>query len=110
MKLSVIIPLFNDAEYIAIQLNALANQNWSEPWELIVSDNGSTDGSLRVVEQYRKRIPNLRIVDSSDMRGAAHARNVGATAALSDNLAFCDADDEVAPGWLKAMGEALLTV
>jgi glycosyltransferase involved in cell wall biosynthesis len=107
-KLSVIIPLFNSADYIAIQLNALANQNWSEPWELIVSDNGSTDDSLRVVEQYRKRLPNLRIVDSSDMRGASHARNVGARAASSDHLAFCDADDEVAPGWLKAMGEALL--
>jgi glycosyltransferase involved in cell wall biosynthesis len=108
VRLSVIIPLFNDADYIAVQLNALANQNWSEPWELIVSDNGSTDGSLRVVEQYRKRFPKLRIVDSSDMRGAAHARNAGAAAASSDNLAFCDADDEVAPGWLKAMGEALL--
>jgi len=108
MKLSVIIPLFNEADYIAIQLNALANQSWSDPWELIVSDNGSTDGSLRVVEQYRKRLPNLRIVDSSDMRGPAHARNIGAAAASSENLAFCDADDEVAPGWLKAMGEALL--
>jgi glycosyltransferase involved in cell wall biosynthesis len=107
MKLSVIIPFFNSA-YIAVQLDALSKQNWSEPWELIISDNGSTDGSLKVVEQYRKKLPNLRIVDSSDMRGAAHARNVGAMAALSDNLAFCDADDEVAPGWLKAMGEALL--
>ena len=108
MKLSVIIPLFNDADYIAVQLDALAKQNWSEPWELIVSDNGSTDDSLKVVERYRKILPNLRIIDSSDTRGAAHARNVGANAAISDNLAFCDADDEVAPGWLKAMGEALL--
>lgn len=108
MKLSVIIPLFNAADYIAVQLDALSNQNWSEPWELIVSDNGSTDGSLRVVERYRNVLPNLRIVDSSDTRGAAHARNAGANAALSDNLAFCDADDEVAPGWVKAMGEALL--
>ena len=108
MKLSVIIPLFNDADYIAVQLDALSKQNWSEPWELIVSDNGSTDESLKVVERYRNVLPNLRIVDSSDMRGAAHARNVGADVALSDNLAFCDADDEVSPGWLKAMGQALL--
>lgn len=102
------IPLINDADYITIQLNAIANQNWSEPWELIISDNGSTDRSLRVLEQYRKRLPNLRIVDSSDVRAAIHARNFGAIAASSDNLAFCDADDEVTPGWLKAMGEALL--
>lgn len=109
MKLSVIVPLYNDANYIAVQLDALANQTWSEPWELIVSDNGSTDGSLKVVKQYRKKLPNLRIVDASDKRGAAHARNVGAMAAWSDKLAFCDADDEVAPGWVKAMGEALVT-
>ena len=107
MKLSVIIPCFNAADTIAIQLEALASQEWSEPWEIIVSDNGSTDDSVTIVEQYRKRLLNLRIVDSSDRKGAAHARNVGVRAAAGEALAFCDADDEVAPGWLKAMGEAL---
>ena len=107
MKLSVIVPCFNAADTIPIQLEALANQQWSEPWEVIVSDNGSTDESVAIVEQYKDKLPNLRIVDSSEQRGAAHARNVGVLAATSDALAFCDADDEVAPGWVAAMGEAL---
>lgn len=107
MQLSVIIPCFNAASTIAVQLEALANQYWSEPWEVIISDNGSTDRTVEVVEQYKKKLPNLRIVNSSDQRGAAHARNVGASAAAGDALVFCDADDEVAPGWLAAMGEAL---
>jgi len=107
MKLSVVIPCFNAANTIAVQLEALANQQWSEPWEVIVSDNGSTDETLAIVEQYQDKIPNLRIVNSSDRRGAAHARNVGAMAAASEALAFCDTDDEVAPGWVAAMGEAL---
>lgn len=107
MKLSVIIPCFNAADTIAHQLEALANQQWSEPWEVIVSDNGSTDDSVTIVEQYKEKLPNLRIVDSSDKRLVAHARNVGVLAATSDALAFCDADDEVAPGWVAAMGEAI---
>ena len=107
VKLSVIIPCFNAADTITIQLEALAIQHWSESWEIIVSDNGSTDESVAIVEQYRKRLPNLRLVDSSKRKGAAHARNVGASAAIGEALAFCDADDQVAPGWVAAMGEAL---
>lgn len=107
MKLSVIIPCLNEAGFIGVQLEALANQCWSEPWEVIVSDNGSTDKSLAIVDQYRERLPTLRIVDASNRRGQAHARNIGARCASGDALAFCDADDEVAPGWVAAMGEAL---
>jgi glycosyltransferase involved in cell wall biosynthesis len=107
MKLTVIIPCFNAADAIAHQLAALANQQCSQPWELIVADNGSTDESLEIVERYRDRLTNLSVVDSSDRRGAAHARNVAARAASGEALIFCDADDEVAPGWLSAMGDAL---
>jgi glycosyltransferase involved in cell wall biosynthesis len=103
----VIIACLNEEATIATQLEALAGQQWSEPWELIVSDNGSTDETLMVVERYRNRVPNLRIVDASDKRGQPHALNVGVLAANSEALAFCDADDEVAPGWVAAMGEAL---
>ena len=107
MKFSVIIPCYNAADTIAVQLEALAGQRWSEPWEVIVSDNGSTDESLKIVERYRERLPKLRIVDSSDRRGAAHARNIGVLAAAGDAFLFCDADDEVAHGWLSAMGDAV---
>jgi glycosyltransferase involved in cell wall biosynthesis len=107
MKLSVIIPCYNAASTIGAQLEALAGEQWTGPWEVIISDNGSTDGTLAVVEQYRERLPDLRIVNASDKRGAAHAKNVGARAATGDALVFCDADDEVAPGWLAAIGTAL---
>ena len=107
LKFSVIIPCYNAADTIAAQLEALAGQRWSEPWEVIVSDNGSTDESLKIVEHYRERLPNLCVVNSSDRRGAAHARNIGVLAATGDAFLFCDADDEVAPGWLAAMGEAV---
>lgn len=107
MKVSVIIPCFNVADTIAAQLEALANQQWAESWEVIVSDNGSTDGSMDIVKNYEGRLPHLRIVDASDRRSRGYARNVGAKVARGESLAFCDADDEVAPGWLAAMGEAV---
>jgi glycosyltransferase involved in cell wall biosynthesis len=107
MKLSVIIPCFNAADTIGVQLDALARQKWSEWWEVVISDNGSTDQSLGIVQHFKERLPGLRTVDASDRRGAAHARNVGARAARGDSLAFCDADDEVGIDWVAAMGEAL---
>jgi glycosyltransferase involved in cell wall biosynthesis len=107
MKLSVILPCLNEEQFLGNQLEALASQLWGEPWEVIVADNGSTDRSLDIVEKYKGRLPNLRLVDASDRRGQAHALNVGARAATAAVLAFCDADDEVAPGWVAAMGKAL---
>jgi len=107
MRLSVIIACRNAVDTVAAQLDSLASQCWDEPWEVIVSDNGSTDGTSTIVRQYGGRLPNLRIVDASDRRGPAHARNVAVQHASGEALLFCDADDEVAPGWLAAMGEAL---
>jgi glycosyltransferase involved in cell wall biosynthesis len=108
VRLSIVIPCYNAADTIGAQLDALAKQHWQEPWEVLVSDNGSSDNSREVVQSYRERLPNLQLVDSADRPGSAHARNVGAHAATGDAILFCDADDEVGVGWLAAMGEALL--
>lgn len=107
MKLSVIIPCLNAADTIGCQLSALANQQWAEPWEVIVADNGSDDDTKDIVGKYSEKMGNLRLVHASDKRGQAHAKNVGARNALGESLAFCDADDEVAKGWVAAMGMAL---
>lgn len=107
MNVSVIIPCYNAADTLAVQLNALAGQQWSGPWEVILSDNGSTDDSRLIAEEYIHRLPDLKIIDASEIKGPAHARNKGAEAASGESLLFCDADDEVAPGWVAAMGAAL---
>ena len=108
MELSVIIPCFNAEGAIGVQLEALASQQWGNAWELIVSDNGSTDRSMEIVKSYQNRLPHLRIVDSSACQRQSYALNVGARASAGRALVFCDADDEVAPGWLAIMGDALL--
>src|SRR5689334_1914994 len=80
-KLSVVIPCLNAAATLGVQLEALIGQSWPGGWEVIVADNGSTDGSREIVESYRGRLPDLKLVDASDRRGQAHARNLGAAAA-----------------------------
>jgi glycosyltransferase involved in cell wall biosynthesis len=107
VKLSVVIPCYNAADTLGVQLEALVNQHWSKPWEVIVVDNRSTDDSRQIAERYKERLPNLRIVDASARQGQPFALNVGVEAATGEAVAFCDADDEVAPGWVAAMGEAL---
>lgn len=97
-----------DAELtLGVQLAALARQECPVDWNVVISDNGSTDGTLTVARSYAKKLPGLVIVDSSEQAGPGYARNVGARATQAPFLVFCDADDEVAPGWLATMVAAL---
>jgi glycosyltransferase involved in cell wall biosynthesis len=105
--LSVVIPCYNAEAVVGQQLEALALQEWDKSWEVIVSNNGSTDRSLDVVSSFSSRLKNLRLVDASSRRGQPYALNVGIAAARSHQIAICDADDVVGTGWVAAMGEAL---
>lgn len=107
MKLSVIIPCLNAEATLATQLEALAVQQWDEPWELIIADNGSRDNTKAVALEYRDRFHAFRIIDACARKNSSHPRNAAARVARAGRLAFCDADDEVAPGWVAAIGDAL---
>jgi GT2 family glycosyltransferase len=107
MKLSVIIPCLNAAATLGDQLEALAGQEHDGAWELILADNGSHDDTPELVAAYRSKIANLRLVDASQRRGQAHAKNAGARAATGEALLFTDADDRVGAGYLAAMARAL---
>jgi GT2 family glycosyltransferase len=106
-SISVLLPCRNGEATIGRQLEALARQETKGAWELILSDNGSSDGTLAVVESYRERFDALRVVDSSDSPGISHACNVAAAQAEGAAFLLCNDDDEVAPGWLDAMARAL---
>ena len=93
---------------IEAQLDALASQVAEISWEVVVSDNGSTDGLPALIERRANSFPvPLRVADASSRRGIPHARNVGAVAARGMRLAFCDCDDIVLPGWVQAAWDAL---
>src|SRR2546430_5759591 len=107
MRLSVVIPCRNTADQLPVQLWALAREKWQGWWEVVIADNGSTDGTREVAEAFKDRLPRLLVVDASARRGAAYARNVGARSASGEAFLFLDADDEIAPGYLPAMADAL---
>ncbi len=104
---SVVIPVRNGGNWIAGQLGALARQTFAGRFEVIVSDNGSTDDTVPMVVQWEHRFARLTVVDSSIRPGVSTARNVGARAAATAKLLFCDADDVAAPGWVEAMSAGL---
>jgi glycosyltransferase involved in cell wall biosynthesis len=73
---------------------------------VVVADNGSTDGTTDLARRYRDRFSAFTFVGGGLRRGHSAPRNAGANAARGELLAYCDADDVVAPGWLQAMAEA----
>ena len=105
-EVSVLIPVRNGMPHLGTQLAALARQTYRGPWEAIVSDNGSTDSSLRVIEAARGQLP-VRIVHSREAAGRSGALAVAAGAARGRLLLFCDADDVVADDWVERMVAAL---
>jgi cellulose synthase/poly-beta-1,6-N-acetylglucosamine synthase-like glycosyltransferase len=106
---SVVVPAGEADDLLVAQLRALLAQDVDVPFEIVVSLNipdptALAEASRRIAAVGDDRI---RVVDSSAVRSASHARNVGARAARASLLAFCDADDVVRPGWLRALVDAL---
>lgn len=99
---SVIIPTHNRLEFLKAALESVWQQT-QQPWEVIVVDDGSTDGTHEWLASQRGRIRFVR----QDNRGPGAARNRGAAQATGDFLAFLDSDDLWLPTALASYAEAL---
>ena len=106
-RVSVIVPCLNAAGTVGAQLEALGRQTWPGDVEVLVADNGSADGSAELARSFADRLPRLRVMNAASRGGPAYARNVAAAAATGDALLFCDADDEVAEGWIDGLVRVL---
>lgn len=106
-EVSVVIPAFNAEQTLGEQLAALSRQAVPFRWEILVCDNGSRDGTVRIVREWQGRLSQLKLVDASARRGPGAARNIGAASAKASLLFFCDADDVVADDWVHEMHQAL---
>lgn len=92
-KVSVIMPVYNTAKYLERCLEALVNQTLTD-MEIIAVNDGSTDQSLQILEEYAGRYPNIRIF-SKENGGQATARNLGIRESRGDYIGFADSDDYV---------------
>ena len=107
--ISIVIPVRDGMPWIEEQLRALVAQECPIPWEIVVADNGSTDGTVEFVQEWARTRDNVTCITASTQRGASAARNAGVAASRGNLLAFCDADDVVLAGWLAGLVEALAT-
>jgi GT2 family glycosyltransferase len=99
---SGVLCVHNGAATLDGQLAALAAQDFDGCWELVVVDNASTDASRDIAAAWASRMPYLRVVAEPHV-GLNRARNRGVRTAAGSLIVVCDADDEVTPGWVRAM-------
>lgn len=99
ISLSVVIPVYNVENYLSKCLDSLLAAEGINDTEIILIDDGSTDNSGKVIEEYTLKHNNIRSFHTENS-GAAAARNTGIRNAVGDYIFFCDSDDRVDPGLL----------
>lgn len=95
-KLSIIVPVYNAEKWLRRCVDSLLNQDLPrEDYEIILVDDGSTDGSLKICDEYLAAHPGLVRVIHQPNSGVSMARNAALDAAVGDYVMFVDADDYV---------------
>ena len=96
---SVITPAYNAAAFLAQTIDSIRAQTF-EDWELVVIDDGSTDGTTELVEEYQERDGRVRLLHQANA-GPSAARNHGMREARGEFFAFLDSDDTWEPEYLE---------
>ena len=104
MKFSVIIPVYNVAAFLRTCLDSVAGQAFPD-WECICVDDGSTDGSVEVLDEYAARDARFHVIKQPH-RGVGPARNAALDRANGDYIVFVDADDVLESEALLSLKDA----
>lgn len=112
MLLSLILPAYNTAKFIAECLDSIKNQEAMNPndIEIIIVDDGSTDNTLETISLYKQHNPHLNItIIHKRNEGVSIARNVGLSKAIGDFVWFIDTDDYIHPYAYKYIHDVLIS-
>ncbi|MGH2948531.1 MAG: glycosyltransferase family 2 protein [Solirubrobacteraceae bacterium] len=104
-RISVVVPIYNVERYLATCLEALARQS-CEDLEVVMVDDGSTDGSAAIAAGFERRDPRFRPIGRPN-GGLGRARNTGIDACGGEFLAFLDSDDALPPRAYERLLDAL---
>ncbi len=102
---SIIVPIYNCEDYISACIESVINQGYDN-YEMILIDDGSTDRSLDICEDYANRNTKI-IVYHKENEGQLKSRQYGIEKACGDYLLFLDADDYYKPGSLKIINDTI---
>ena len=106
-KVSIILPVYNVEKYLETCLDSLIAQTL-ENIEIVAVNDGSTDGSLHILEQYQQRYPQKVFVYSTKNHGVSHARNYGFSHSHGEYVWFVDSDDYIEPDACRCLyGKAI---
>lgn len=100
-KISVIVPVYNVEQYLKICLDSILAQTFQD-FEIICINDGSTDNSLKILEEY-KQLDDRLVILTQTQSGAAIARNNGIKQSKGEYIQFLDSDDYVEPNLLEEM-------
>ncbi|WP_191859181.1 glycosyltransferase family 2 protein [Hanstruepera ponticola] len=101
MKLSVVIPVYNGAEFILKSYHSILSQDIDD-FELLYVDNNSADNSIEIIKKLQLEDQRVILLDQTK-QGASAARNKGIASAKGDYVYIFDVDDEIYPGALQKM-------
>jgi len=97
-EVSIIMPVYNKAKYLSRGLQAILDQKFRD-FELIIINDGSTDNSLSVIEDFAQKDSRVVVLDIPN-GGVSHARNMGLDTAQGKYITFIDADDGIRSDYL----------
>lgn len=101
--ISIIVPVYNTESYVRNTIGSVLRQEYKN-WELILVDDGSTDGSGRVCDEYSENDSRIRVLHKPNS-GVSDTRNKGLEIAKGEWVFFLDSDDELFPNSLSKMLE-----
>jgi len=101
--ISIIIPVYDKKDLLVNPLESVASQDRKGGFECILVDDGSTDGSGRMCDEWAERYPDVFRVFHQENRGRCAARNVGIANARGEWIAFMDCDDRIVPSFAANM-------
>ncbi|MCW2131852.1 glycosyltransferase family 2 protein [Arthrobacter sp. VKM Ac-2550] len=103
-RVSVVIPVFNAMPFLAEMLDSLQTQELDPRlFEVIAVDDGSTDASGKLLDDYASKNSHFRVIHQSNSGWPGKPRNVGTAASVAPYVFFCDADDRLGPETLRRM-------
>ncbi len=106
-KVSIIVPIYNEEEYVSTCLLSLINQTLDDI-EIILIDDNSTDNSLNILLDYAKKYPNIKVYHNEKNLGQGASRNIGLSFATGEYIGFVDSDDYVSYTMYEDMYKAVL--